>query len=484
MKIKVDGDGNIETYKVRIVAKGFNQVKGRDFEDTFAPVANLESIRILLALAAKFDLELDQMDVKTAYLNGILEEDIYIMPPDGVPIEDGHCWKLQRSLYGLKQSGRTWNKTLDASLLDMGFIRLDAETCLYLYKEGDQLCFVVVYVDDLLLAATSRKFMDSVKKKLSSRFKMKDLGPAKYILGMVIRRDRAKLTIALSQRRYIDSVLERTGMSNCKPASTPIPSTNKATIDDPNDNTVIHSLEIDGKTVTYKSIIGSLMYAMLATRPDLAFVVGLLGRYSAAPKQVHWTLAKRCLRYLQATKDMELVYDGTADSKDMTFFGFVDAAWSDDTDTSRSTGGYVFMSNGAAVGWSSKRQQMVALSSTEAEYISMCAAGQHLAWLRTFFEDIGHPQADPTTLFNDNQGAIALSKDPQYRSRTKHIQRKFHFVRDDLVRNGVVKIKYLPTEEMVADIMTKPLPRETHWKFVKAMGLRMGSSGSVKICTS
>ncbi|KAJ3527698.1 hypothetical protein NMY22_g9685 [Coprinellus aureogranulatus] len=480
LRIKLDANGNIVKYKVRFVARGFTQVKGKDYQDTFAPVANLESIRIILALAAQFDLELDQMDVKTAYLNGILDEELYLMPPDGVSIKPGHCWRLKRSLYGLKQSGRTWNKTLDSSLLGMGFVRLDAETCLYVYREGKQICFVVIYVDDLLLAATTRPFMDLVKQKLRARFEMEDLGPATYILGMAITRDRKNRTISISQRRYIESVLERTGMSDCKPAWTPIPTSAKLTAEDPNDNTILHYITIEGREVSFKSVIGSLMYAMLATRPDLAFAVGLLGRFAAAPKQVHWTLAKRCLRYLQATKNMELRFDGSAKTKDMTFFGYVDAAWSDDVDTSRSTGGYVFITSNGALGWSSKRQPIVALSSTEAEYISMCFAGQHLAWLRTFFEDIGHPQQGPTTLYNDNQGAITLSKDPQYRARTKHIQRKYHFVRDDLVRKGLAKVTYLPTGEMVADIMTKPLPHDLHWKFVKGMGLHMDSSGSVR----
>ncbi|RXW14669.1 hypothetical protein EST38_g11187, partial [Candolleomyces aberdarensis] len=481
LRIKTDSNGNIERYKIRIVARGFTQRKGIDFKDTFSPVANLESIRLILSLTAQFNLELNQMDVTTAYLNGVLDEDIYLSPPEGVDIPEGHCWKLKRSLYGLKQSGRTWNKTLDQSLLSMGLVRLDAETCLYVYKEDGEVCFLVVYVDDLLLAATSRPFMNKVKAMLSSRFKMKDLGEAKFILGMAIHRDRRNGEIRLSQRNYIANVLERTGMSHCSPAPTPIPTSAKATEDDPVDNTILHSITIEGREVSYKSVVGSLMYAMLATRPDLAFAVGLLGRYAANPKQCHWSLVKRCLRYLKATENMELVYNGSHQGATMTFIGFVDAAWSDDVDSSRSTGGYVFISNSGAVGWSSKRQPMVSLSSTEAEYISMCYAGQHLAWLRSFLEDIGHKQISPTDLYNDNQGAIALSKDPQYRARTKHIQRKYHYVRDDLVNKNQATIKYIPTSEMVADIMTKPLPRDAHWKFVERMGLRLGSSGSVKI---
>jgi hypothetical protein len=480
LKIKTDASGNIERFKIRIVARGYSQKPGIDYQETFAPVAGIGSVRIILALAAAFNLELDQMDVITAYLNGLLQEDIYLTPPAGINIPDGYCWKLKRSLYGLKQSGRTWNKTLDASLLAMGLVRLSAETCLYIYRDGNDVCFIVVYVDDLLLAATSRPLIDSIKKRLSERFKMKDLGPAKFILGMTIIRDRKAHTIRLCQQKYIEEVLDRTGMTNCKPIWTPLPANTRVSADDPVDNTTIHSMTIEGKDVTFLAIIGSLMYAMLTTRPDLAYAVGLLGRYSAKPKQCHWTLAKRCLRYLQATKKMELVFDGSATSSTMSFLGFVDASWSDDSDTSRSTGGYVFISQNGALGWSSKLQSMVSLSSTEAEYISMCYAGQHLAWLRSFLEEIGHQQNSPTLLYNDNQGAIELVKDPQHRARTKHIQRKYHFVRDDLVAKNQAIIKYIPTDQMIADIMTKPLPHDTHWKFVHAMGLRLGSSGSVR----
>lgn len=221
LRVKFDKNGGIERYKIRIVARGFTQKPGIDYQDVFAPVANLESVRIILALAARYDLELDQMDVSAAYLNGELDEELYLMPPDGVAIEPGHCWRLKRSLYGLKQAGRTWNKTLDRKLTGLGFNRLDSETCLYVFRDDKgQLCFLVVYVDDLLLAATSRAFMDEVKRKLTAQFKMRDLGEASYILGIAIRRDCPARAIYLSQRQYIDTVLDRYGMKDCKPQYT------------------------------------------------------------------------------------------------------------------------------------------------------------------------------------------------------------------------------------------------------------------------
>jgi Reverse transcriptase (RNA-dependent DNA polymerase)/Pol polyprotein, beta-barrel domain/gag-polypeptide of LTR copia-type/Integrase core domain/GAG-pre-integrase domain len=479
MRVKLDKNGNIERHKLRIVARGFTQREGVDYQEVFAPVANLESIRIIIALAAKYDLELDQMDVATAYLNGKLEEEIYLQPPDGVPIPSGCCWRLKRSLYGLKQAGRTWNRTLDAKLSDIGFAKLNAETCLYVFQgnKGD-ICFLVVYVDDLLLATSTRRFMEEIKTKLSASFKMRDLGPASYVLGIEIRRDRKLRTISLTQRQYVDSVLERCGMGECKPAWTPMKANTKISADEAAGNDVTAELEIGGKTISYRSVVGSLMYAMQGTRPDIAFLVGVLGRHSESPKPHHWELVKRGLRYLKATRDMELRFDGSDVSVDMSFHGYTDADWSGDPETSRSTSGYVFISNRGAIGWASKRQSMVALSTTESEYIGLSNAGQHIAWLRTFFAELGHAQKGPTILSCDNQAAIILSKDAQYRARTKHIQRKYHYFRDDLVATGEVIVRYVPTADMVADILTKGLGHEKHWKFVRAMGLRLRSSGS------
>jgi hypothetical protein len=421
------------------------------------------------------------MDVSTAFLNGILEEEVYMRPPEGVHCPPGYCWRLKRALYGLKQSPRVWNQMFDKKLTSLGAHRLDAETCLYVFKgEKGEICYLVVYVDDLLLAASSRKYMNKIKQMLSAAFKMRDLGPASHLLGLEIRRDRANYTIALTQRKYACTILDRTGMADCKPCRTPMATSPRLTADDPVDNTTIHEKTINGKRVKYIGIVGSLGYCVQGSRPDLALVTGTLGRYSAAPKQCHWEAALRALRYLQFTKDMELVFDGSNMNLDLDFHGYSDADWSGDSDTSRSTSGFVFISNGGAIGWSSKRQPMVSLSSTESEYIGLSNAGQHLLWLRSFYEEIGHTQTDPTDLFCDNQAAIILTKDPQFRARTKHIQRKYHFIRDDVVATNQAVVRYVSTNDMVADIFTKPLARDKHWKFTRAMGLRLASSGSVK----
>lgn len=478
---KYTRDGNLDRHKIRIVVQGNLQKEGVDYDETFAPVANLDSIRTLMALAAKYDLELDQMDVSTAYLNGILEEEIYVLPPEGVEIREGYCWRLKRSVYGLKQAGRTWNKTLDKALVGLGFTRMGSETCLYVFRDGDKVCFLVVYVDDLLLAASDRPFMDAIKKKLAATYKMRDMGAASYILGIAITRDRARRTIELSQERYIEKVLANCGMDRSRPVDTPMHHSVRIGVDDPRDNTVYREYCFgENITVSYASVVGYLMYAMLGTRPDIAYAVGVLGRYAANPKLIHWDAAKRVLRYLRGTSSVVLTYDGSDVNQDMDFQGFTDADWSGDVDTSKSTSGYVFITNHGAISWSSKRQKMVALSTTESEYIGLSLAGQHLAWLRSFFEEIGHAQTKPTDLWCDNQAAIILTKDPQFRARTKHIARKYHFVRDDLVASGEASVRYVSTHDQVADIMTKALSKDKHLKFMRAMGLRAGTSGSVK----
>ena len=303
---------------------------------------------------------------------------------------------------------------MDQKLGELGFIHLDAETCLYVFQKDGQVCFLVVYVDDLLLAVITWKFKDSIKAKLSASFKMQDLGEAKYIVGIKIKRNRKLRTISLTQSQYSHTILECTGMSTCKPVWTPMAHTSQLSATDPEDDWTVPEQLIEGRQVSYLTIIGSLMYLMLGTRPDLAYAVGTLSCFSARPKLAHWEAAKCVLRYIQATKDMELRFNGTELSMDLDFHGYSDAGWSQDPDNSRSTSSFLFMSNHGAISWSSKQQSMVTLSTTESEYIGLSNAGQHLAWLRTFFDVIGHPQKGLTELFCDNQAAIILSRDPQF----------------------------------------------------------------------
>ena len=479
MRIKVNASGDIERYKLRLVAQGYNQKKGVDYQESYSPTLGMEVVRIIAGIAAAEDLDLHQLDVSTAYLNGKLEEEVYLMPPDGVECPPGHVWALDHALYGLPQSGHVWNVTLHKALLKIGFTRISLEYCLYILRDKrGHVCYLAVYVDDLLVAAKGPDFTKEVKRSLRKLFKMHDIGEAKHLLGIEITRDRAKGTIALSQRQYILKILEKYALQDCKPVSSPMAHGSILEKSQCPEHGSEEWLEMQSKP--FKNVIGSLMYAMIATRPDICYAVGALARFSANPGRVHWIAAKRILRYLHGTMDLALTFTHPR-GKPLVFYGYSDSNWSGDPDTSRSTSGYVFMMGGAAIAWSSKLQGMVALSSTEAEYIGLTAAAQEIAWLRELMGEIGYKQSKPTLLLADNQGSIVLTKNPGYRSRTKHIARKFHYVREVVNERKWAVVDYCPTEEMLADILTKALPREKHEKLTRGLGLVPRSSGSVRI---
>ena len=256
--------------------------------------------------------------MSTAYPNGELHEDLYMSSLKGILIQPGYCWTLQCSLYGLKQAGQTWNKTLNWKLEKLEFFHLNAETCLYVFWKNGQICFLVVDVDDLLLAASTRKFMDFVKAQLSAAFKMQDLEEAKFILGIEIKRDCKLWTISLFQSQYSQTILEHTGMSTCKPVWTSMVHNLQLSASNLKDNWIIPGMVINGKQVSYLTVIGSLMYLMLGTHLDITYAVGALSCFSAKPSHMHWKAAKCVLRYIQATKNIKLHFNGTELSTDRT----------------------------------------------------------------------------------------------------------------------------------------------------------------------
>ncbi|TFY53550.1 hypothetical protein EVJ58_g9393 [Rhodofomes roseus] len=353
-KIKRGPDGEIEKYKARLVAKGFTQVEDVDYDETFAPTTKFSTIRTLLALAAAHDLEIHQMDVKSAFLNGDLDEEIYMACPPGFEDRPDIVWRLRKALYGLKQASRQWYKKIRAEFESLGFKRSDADHGVF-YKEVDgSLVIVALYVDDMLIFADKVSAIDSVKASLKEKFDMTDLGEAHWVLNMEIIRDRPNRTLELSQRQYVETILERFGMTDCRPVSTPMAANQKlAKLDE---------AEVDEKR--YQSALGSLMYAMLGTRPDLAYAIGTLSKHAATPGEEHWTALMRVYRYLRKTTDVRLVYCGNSPGELVQ--GYVDADWGSDPMDRRSVTGHVFLIAGGAVSWSSKKQTSTALSSTEA----------------------------------------------------------------------------------------------------------------------
>ena len=480
-KIKQNADGSVERYKARLVARGFTQTEGVDYNETFAPVVKYSSIRCLLSLAAHLDWEVHQMDVKTAFLNGDLEEEIYMQQPEGFVERDKEhmVWRLKKALYGLKQSPRMWNAKLHQHLEANGFKRSNADNSVYVrHVDNDNIVVIAVYVDDLLLFSNSMHHIDAAKQMLSRTFDMKDLGEAHWILGIEVTRDRVKRVVRMSQAKYLHEKLEEFGMADCKPVSTPMEENLKLTKEmEPKNEEELEQM----RRTPYRAAVGSLMHAMIATRPDICFAVGVVSRFMANPGMQHWMAVKRILRYLRGTANLCLELGGNG--QQATLVGYSDADWGGDAESRRSVSGYVFSLGSGAVSWSSKRQATVALSSTEAEYMASTHAVKEALWLRSLLRDIECCDVGTTLEIKvDNQSSIALSKNPTQHARTKHIDIQHHFVREQ-VEEGNVKLEYCPSEDMVADVMTKALGRIKHQKFVGAMGLKhngdYGSSGSL-----
>src|SRR6266567_8709422 len=436
---------------------------GVDFDETFAPVVKLTSIRVLCALAVRLHLYFDHLDVETAFLNGLLDVQLYLRFPKGCGVFTGKVVRLLRSIYGLRQASRVWNNLLDAELAKLGYKQIHADFCIYVYRDGDVICFLAVYVDDMALLGTDRSVMAEHKRLLSLRFKIKDLGPVRQILGHEIDYDHEHQVIRLFQTRYIQESLERYNITDGRSHPTPLSSAIKLSKDDCPQTEAEKEMMC---SYPYQSLIGTLMYAMLGTRPDIAFAVGALSKFSSNPDLVHWQQAVHVLRYLGGTKDLGLVFRGD-DKEDLStlILDYTDSDWAGEVDTRRSTGGYVFKMCGSAVSWSSKLQTTPALSSTEAEYMACTRATQEVIWLRNLLEQLGFQQMQPTTLLGDNQGAIAIAKNPGDHPRTKHIQLQYHFI-CFAITDRQINLDYVPTKHIAANGLTKAFIDEKHSYFV------------------
>ncbi|KAH9697148.1 hypothetical protein KPL71_023495 [Citrus sinensis] len=461
-------DGRVETFKARLVAKGFTQKEGIDYEETFSPVAMLKSIRILLSIAAVLDYEIWQMDVKTAFLNGHLEENIYMQQPDGF-IQKGQehmVCKLQRSIYGLKQASRSWNIRFDQAIKSFGFIQNIDEPCVYKKIQEKSVSFLILYVDDILLIGNDIGVLTTIKSWLAKQFDMKDLGEASYILGIKLLRDRKNKTLALSQAVYIDKILARFSMENSKTGLLPF----RHGITFSKDQSPKTSEEIERmRRVPYAEAVGSLMYAMLCTRPDICFAVGMVSRYQSNPGPEHWTAVKHIMKYLKRTKNYMLVYSGD----ELIPVGYTDSDFMSDKDSRKSTSGYVFTLGSGAISWRSVKQSCIADSTTEAEYVAASEAAKEAVWLSKFLQDLEvvPTVTAPLKLFCDNSGAVAQSKEPRNHKKQKHIERKYHLIRD-IVHRGDVEVTQIASQQNLTDPFTKAIPGKPFNLHLESMGMR------------
>ncbi|GJS00640.1 zinc finger, CCHC-type containing protein [Tanacetum coccineum] len=429
-KRKMKVDGTIDKFKARLVIQGFRQKEGIDYFDTYSPVARITAIRLLLALAAIHNLVIHQMDVKTTFLNGDLEEEVYMKQPEGfvMPGNKHKVCKLVKLLYGLKQAPKQWHQKFDEVVLSSGFLLNQSDKCVYSKFDGsDKSVIICLYVDNMLIFGTDQNQVDKTKKFLSLKFSMKDMGEADVILGIKIKRENKGIVI--TQSHYIEKILKKFNRENCYSVSTPMDPVEKLM---PNTGKPVDQLK-------YSRAIGCLMYAMTSTRPDIAYAVGRLSRFTSNPSRHHWHAITR----INHVKD------------------------------SSSTSGWVFMLGGGAILWASKKQTCITSSTMESEFVALAAASKEAEWLRNLIHEIliwPNPIA-PISIHCDSAATLAKAYSQIYNGKSRHLGVRHSMIRE-LIMNGVISIEFVRSQHNLADHLTKALARDLVIKSVIGMGLK------------
>ena len=472
--LKRDEHGNPIWHKACFVVKGFEQVFGQDYVDTTSPTARMESVRLLLNIAAAKDWDIQQIDVKTAFLYGFLpaDEAQYLEQPEAFaePGKEDWVWCLQRGLYGMKQSGCIWNKTMHKAMLSWGFKHLHADPCVYYRVTPLGMVLSAVHVNNFLIISSTPDASRSFKEELKSLWTISDLGEACFCVGIAISHDRANCLVSISQTALIDRVILQFGQTEADPISTPMdPSVAKTlTQPSPSDPPLSDNDSCELAHISYSSLVGSLMYLAMGTPPDISFAVAHLCQVLDCYCHAHWNAAIRVVRYLKGTRLLTLTLGG---NPELDLVGFSDSSYADCLDTARSTMGYCFSVGSAIFTWSSRRQKTVSNSSCEAEYIALSEASCEALWLCQFLREVYLLKPAPTVILCDNNGAKALSSDPTHHSWSKHINVHHHFVHEH-VNDGSLTIWRVPGYDNVADIFTKALPRPDFTRLQPYLGLR------------
>lgn len=461
-KLKKDAQGVVVKHKARLVAKGYVQRAGVDFDEVFAPVARLDSVRLLLALAAQEGWMAHHMDVKSAFLNGELVEEVYVGQPPGFEVvgEENKVYRLDKALYGLRQAPRAWNTKLDTTLKKIGFRQSPLEHGLYARGDGGRRLLVGVYVDDLVIVGGDSIMIDKFKRQMMDEFKMSDLGSLSFYLGIEVHQKDGVIT--LNQAAYASRIVEKAGLAGCNPCTTPM---------EPRLRLSKESTASPVNATEYRSLVGSLRY-LVNTRPDLAYAVGYVSRFMEKPTDEHLGAVKRIVRYVAGTIHHGCRYTKEGEKK---LQGYSDSDMAGDVDTRKSTTGVLFFLGKNLVSWQSQKQRVVALSSCESEYIAAATAACQGIWLARLLGDLRNAAPEVIDLKVDNQSALALMKNPVFHDRSKHIQTKFHFIRE-AVENGEIKPEYINTGGQLADILTKALPRAKFQELRDKIGMTSISS--------
>jgi hypothetical protein len=457
-KLKHDQHSKPVHFKACYICQGYSAVWGQDYMKTSAPTARLESFQILIHLGAALDWEIDQLDIKTAFLHGLLEADkvCYMEQPEGFKEEgkEDWLWELQKGLYGMKQGGLIWNQTMNDAMISWGFTCLKCEHCIYYQQMTIGILLIAIHIDDFLTVGSSKGVIAHFKDQLHAKWTVSDLEEAQFCLGIALEWDQATCIVSLSQTALIDRIVTQFGLKDAIPVSTPMEAglhlscrNHAPSTDD--------QRELMSRT-PYQSLVGSLMYLAIGTCLDIAHSVQQLCHHLDCYGPVHWDTTKRVVHYLKGTRDLKLILRGEHPAR---LLGFTDSDFTSCPDTQCSVSGYCFTLRSGLITWSTHQQKTISLSTSEAKYIAASEAAKEVTWLHTLLHELEFTQSSATPLLCNNTGGITLSEDVSYHSKVKHIDISVHSIRE-CVAHGQIKLHYVKSMNNAANIFTKSLPHK------------------------